>query len=320
MIRWLIINYHYVHYEDGYPFKGLKGNTVGQFRKQVRVLKQEFEVLPAGAVIRQMNKKSNHNFYCTICFDDGISDIYNYVFPILLDEGIQATLFISSSPVFEKKVLSVQKIHLLIGELGIDEFRKRFLNLLRLRQGIYKLNDLAAYGIRHHYRYDSPEIADFKMQLNFLLPYSVRDPILNEVFSSAFGDEAEISSKLYVSSDEIKEMSDKGMEIGSHFHSHSILAFLSDLQQQKEVEDGVGLIRRYNKENLLFSYPFGEKNVWGNATIKALKEYEIKAAFSMGRTVVRMADVKGQKYFLPRFSTSDIFLNKTEKFVASIFN
>lgn len=313
MFRWIIVNYHYVHNTKDYPFKNLKGNTPDQFRKQVRKLKNIFRVLPAGAVISECKLGKPSDYYCTICFDDGIRDIYDFAMPILKEEGISGTFFISSSPFFERKVLSVQKIHLLMGEIGVSEFRNRFMHLLEEKFERYELNDLERYRIKHTYRYDTPEAADFKMKLNFLLPYDVRDTILDEIFVSYFGDESEISSKIYIQQHQIEEMQSSGMEIGSHFHTHSVMTFLTEIQQRREVERGVEFIKRFSNGSLLFSYPFGTENVWSETTLSALSRHKVDASFSMGRRVATDFDVKENRCLIPRYSTDDIFIHKTDK-------
>lgn len=317
MSNWLIVNYHYVHNSHDYPFKNLRGNTPEQFRRQVRALKEHFKVLTAGAVLADWCGSALADFYCTVCFDDGIKDIYDYALPILLEEGLKGTFFINSSPLEEKRLLSVQKIHLLMGELGSEEFRLRFMRLLDERQGQYQLNDLARCGIKHSYLYDTDEVAEFKMKLNFLLPCSLRDVLLNEIWMPLFGDESEIADKLYVRDEQIKEMWACGMEIGSHFHTHAVQALLPETEQWQEVQKGVALLKKYNAGMALFSYPFGGDNSWGQETLNAFGHYGVNYAFSMGRRMAAQADIAG-KYTIPRFSTDDIFINKSDKFQEKI--
>ena len=64
------------------------------FRQHLQQLKQLFTILPLSEwVERKQSGKAIPNNACTLTFDDGWADNYNYAFPILQQEQVPVTLF-----------------------------------------------------------------------------------------------------------------------------------------------------------------------------------------------------------------------------------
>jgi peptidoglycan/xylan/chitin deacetylase (PgdA/CDA1 family) len=74
----------------------------------------------------------------------------------------------------------------------------------------------------------------------------------------------------YMSWDQIKQISDAGMEIGSHSYSHPILTTLSDSKQLLELKQSkIHIEQKIGKKVNSFAYPYGDCS---NKTHKAAKE------------------------------------------------
>jgi len=59
-----------------------------------------------------------------LTFDDGLSDHYEYVFPILNELNQWGTFYISTSPFHNKKLIDIHRIHMLVGKYGGRKFKK----------------------------------------------------------------------------------------------------------------------------------------------------------------------------------------------------
>ena len=76
--------------------------------------------------------------------------------------------------------------------------------------------------------------------MNYQLNYDIRDKIINDIFYKFFTNKSKFCDDIYCSEDELSEMIDSNMIIGSHAHSHRMLSKISDLEQYED------LIKSYN--------------------------------------------------------------------------
>lgn len=113
--------------------------------------------------------------------------------------------------------------------------------------------------------------------------YNNAFPILKEFNMSAtiFVISSYLNRDLYLTSEEIKEMSDYGIDIESHTVSHVKLSTLSYKDQLKELKDSKEVIENITGKSVIsVAYPEGKFNI---NTEKATLE----AGYSMGFTIKR---------------------------------
>ena len=113
----VIVMYHYVR--DGGNFKAF---STEKFRKQIQYLKERFRIISLQELVEEKPKDRT----CVLTFDDGIKDGFTNAFPILEEFGIKASFLIPTKILEEKKLLAVQKRHLLLAKLGTERFVKEF--------------------------------------------------------------------------------------------------------------------------------------------------------------------------------------------------
>jgi len=118
-------------------------------------------------------------------------------------------------------------------------------------------------GYRDNYTNALPILKEFNMKATFFIISSY------------------INRDLYLTSDEIKEMSDYGFDIESHTVSHRALSTLSYDDQLKELKNSKETIENLtHKPVISIAYPEGKYN---NDTKKAV----VDAGYSMGFTIER---------------------------------
>lgn len=113
--------------------------------------------------------------------------------------------------------------------------------------------------------------------------YTDAFPILKEFNMNAtiFVISSYLDRELYLTTEEIEEMSDYGIDIESHTVSHVKLSTLSYENQLKELKNSKEIIEKItNKPVISIAYPEGKYN---NTTKKAV----IEAGYSMGFTIER---------------------------------
>ena len=83
----------------------------------------------------------------------------------------------------------------------------------------------------------------------------------------------------YMSREQVKELSNRGHEIGSHTWDHQNMKKLPAEQYKIQVDKpNIQLKEITGKDTKYFAYPFG---LWNTGSIQGLKDHNIKAAFQL---------------------------------------
>lgn len=117
-------------------------------------------------------------------------------------------------------------------------------------------------------------------------------PILKELDMKAtiFVISSGIDGGYYMSSDQLKDMVNYGIDIESHTVNHVHLDTLSYEEQLKELKDSKATIEKVtNKEVLSIAFPFGDYN---EDTLKAVTEAGYSIAFTTNRGLANRTDNK----------------------------
>lgn len=298
-----VMNYHFVRPAQGAAFEGQVGITPDALRSQVRALVDNFAFVTASELADPNAALSESS--AVITFDDGLKDVADYAAPVLREFGIRATIFLPTLPYAEGRVIQTHKRQLIMGKLGSDAFRKAFYE--RLDGRTFERDDPARIGLENAYRYDTEEVRQFKLDLNYCIPYETLDPLLDGLFSELFGEERAVIDQLYLSRDDLLRLQDVGWEIGGHGHRHYVMSRLDPERQRQEVETGRDCIARlFERAPTSFAYPFGAKGTYNEASIAALRGAGITAAYTVGRDIVRPGDL-ADAMTIPRFDNQDLF-------------
>jgi hypothetical protein len=168
------------------------------------------------------------------------------------------------------------------------------------------------------YRYDEAAIREFKLDLNYRLPYACVIPVLDAVFAAVYGDGAEAAAvrETYLSRDDLKRLLDFGFELGVHTHRHRVLSRLDFDEQKSEIERGEEFLREIaGQVDFAVAYPFGFHD---ERTRKAMEELGLVAGLTMERRAIEPEDLRA-RYRLPRYDVNDCFDRKTNEAVREAF-
>lgn len=218
--------------------------------------------------------------YLLVTFDDGYKDNFELAYPILKSLNIPAVFFIATGliennelPWWDKVAYLIQRSHIqkikLPGWEETVEFKTNPQIFIRL---ILNQIKRCAAPIGEQIK----ELEDF---VGMPSPYP----------------DAE-----FMSWDDVITLSNNGMDIGAHSHSHDILAKLSDDQMLFELSHSKAILEeKLGKPVKAFSYPVGSKNTYNDCVIEALKDngYEIAFNFHPGVNV----NLAKNRYDLCRF-------------------
>jgi carbamoyltransferase len=299
----LIVNYHYCHPPDGF-LKGTKAVLPAEFDAHLRALRQNFVCTTVGELMNPAARLPEA--VAVVTFDDGLKDVIEHALPVLQRWQVPATVYCSTAPLMEGRLLNVHRSHLLQARLGLARFREEFERAL-VAHGPVALEPSARLGLRDMYAYDDEPTRRFKTLLNFELPYPVLDIVLRQLTEAFIGDDDEIVPQLYMSADDLRRCQDAGLQIGAHGHQHRVHSRLTDEEQRREMRLSADYFSgTFGLRDMPWSYPWGFAGSWTTATPRLLEESGFSSGATMIRAIVKPSDLHA-RWELPRFDVRDVF-------------
>ncbi|CAH9019185.1 polysaccharide deacetylase family protein [Candidatus Nitrosacidococcus sp. I8] len=267
----------------------LRQDTVDieDFGWQMATIKKYFSVLPLGEAIERLHKKSLPKRVLCITFDDGYLDNATNALPILKKHGLCATFFITSK-------------YLEGGQMWNDTI----IEVIRNKQGDGSILDLNKYGFG---QYDLSTIEHCQQAVKYIitrvkhLDYSIRQEVVDYLLNLT---DKPLVDNFMMSKYDVMALSQEGMEIGGHTHSHPILSRLSLKEVRNEIctnkEKLEGIL---GKSINIFAYPNGKPNIDFNKDHIEI----VKNAGYMGAVTTSWgaAQYKTDPYQIPRFTPWD---------------
>ncbi len=181
------------------------------------------------------NKKPLNKPSFLLSFDDGLSEFYHIIAPILLKKGIPAICFLNDAFIDNKDLFYRYKTSLLIGEyiktpsiFKSDEYKTS--NFIKYLQQL-------KYKDKHLLDKIASDIGfDFTTYLN--------------------------KQKPYLTGDQINSLIEDGFYFGSHSFDHPEYQHLDINQQLKQTINSIdNICTRFNLNYRIFSFPFTDYNV-----------------------------------------------------------
>lgn len=304
-----IVMYHYVRDLEHSRYPRIKGLTVDGFRNQLAHIESHYSPISANDLLEAVNfpHRSLPENAILLTFDDGYIDHYDHVLPMLKEKGMTACFYPMAQAILEHRVLAVNKIQFILAAVenvwplidevfeALDEFRAQ-----------YPLKSREAYlmSVTDKHRYDPREVTIFKRLLQRELPEPVRAELVDRLFKQhVTANEEEFSNGLYMSLDQLRELHDAGMHVGSHGYSHAWLNHLLPEAQQTEIDLSLGFLRQAGipLENWTMCYPYGG---YDESLLGVLRQRECKLGFTVE---ARVADLEREgRLTLPRIDTNDL--------------
>ena len=262
--------YHYVRpiKKSSYPL--IKGLEIDAFRMQLSYLEKNYKIITMESLIGLAKKNIPlPDNPCLLTFDDGYKDHYVHVFPELKKRNLQGSFFPTAKAVVEGTVLDVNKIHFILAKQPninlIIEDIKKLLAEYRNKTDDHVLYDFNDYWKKYAVAngFDTKEVIFVKKILQNALPKIIRSKFCDFLFDRYVGkNQGEFASRLYMSSEELKEMISSNMYIGSHSYRHVWLNTLSKKFQLQEIEKSLDFLNKIGAPTVdwVMNYPYGSYN------------------------------------------------------------
>jgi peptidoglycan/xylan/chitin deacetylase (PgdA/CDA1 family) len=303
-----VVMYHYVRDLQRSRFPAIKGLSLDRFQRQLDHIQAHYTPIRVEDLIDAVHSSAElPPNAILLTFDDGYTDHFTNVFPLLDARGMQGCFFPPVQAVEDHKVLDVNKIHFilasvpdpkaLLGEVvaGLDEFRAE-----------HSLQPRQAYlaDFQDTRRYDNPEVTQLKRLLQHELPEAVRAEIVRRLFARyVTRDEQAFACELYMSFEQIACLRHHGMHIGSHGYSHAWLNHIPPAAQAMEVDRALEFLDKLGvaRDNWTIGYPYGGFN---ESLLEILRDRHCRVGFGVEARVANL-DVD-DPLTIPRLDTNDL--------------
>jgi len=264
----LVINYHRIGNAESTELdSGVFAATVEEFEAQVTYLRKRYAILTLGEAADLAGKCSDsRGTKILITFDDGYKDNYLIAFRILHSLGVPAAFFIVSSNLDNPLIPWWDRI----------AFWVRHSTQPTLRLSYPEAQDIPLVPGRR-------ESVILRLLQLYKSPATADPERLLEGIKVACSPNAELppAADLFVNCEEAREMIRGGMAIGSHTHTHRILAKLSRPEQWGEIAESKAILsRKLGTEVDTLAYPVGGPSSFSETTRSLLAEAGYRAAFS----------------------------------------
>jgi len=279
-MRFPILMYHYVRPNGMRLSERHHVLDLDLFDQQLEVMAQKFEFILGKDLLAISDDSSALENKIWLTFDDGYRDCVDYVLPSLLKRKATATIFLPTEAIFERKLLDVTKIHLLLSSTesvgDIISASRQCYSDANFENVVGKSFDqlYEEYGVPNIYNDSDNHF--IKNLFQKLAPIEVRKQFLDHVFKF-FVSRSESSwvDELYMSPDDVSYLTENGIEFGTHGHSHEWLANLSAEDQATELSKSFQFLDAVtdSRTNRLIAYPFGS---YSETTLNIARSLGIK--------------------------------------------
>jgi peptidoglycan/xylan/chitin deacetylase (PgdA/CDA1 family) len=304
-----IVMYHYVRDLKRSRFPAIKGLTVERFRHQLDHIAARYTPISVEQLLGALEPGGGDlpPDPILLTFDDGYSDHFANVFPLLDARGIQGCFFPPAQAVLDHTVLDVNKIQFVLAAVPdagtLLERVFSFLDEFRLEHAL-KTREAYLMAVTEKHRYDPREVTVLKRLLQRELPEAVRAEIVRRLFAEhVSADEAAFACELYMSVDQIACLRRHGMHIGSHGYTHAWLDHLSPEAQAVEIDRSLDFLQMLGikKDEWTICYPYGGFN---DSLLGSLRSRQCRLGFTVE---ARVADLDADdRLTLPRLDTNDL--------------
>jgi len=239
--------YHLINDKDVKHIKNLyQFKNIQKFKDDLDILLEHYKPLNPIELINTSGKIIIPKNHFLLTFDDGLSEVYNIIFPILKEKGISAIFFINPNFIDNKRSLYKHDISIIVDALKTSTYEKitleKVIKIIRIKRNasIAELIE-AIKKVKYSEKEIIKEIANL-LNINTLKYLKSHTP--------------------YLSKNNIHEMIDSGFYFGGHTMSHPRLLELSIKEQRLEIVNSIKWLKsNFNIDYSLFAFPYTDKGI-----------------------------------------------------------
>jgi len=244
------------HVDSLFPHKSSQA-----FERQLVYLKEHFQLLTYEELTKLRNQHRKNAAAVFVSFDDGLSECYEIVRPVLIKHSIPCLFFVSTDFIDNVSMSNDHKI-------GLCRTRLSVLSGPQRDDAIQTLNSTFHLRIR-----------SLREAFQWLDDSAIRDGdgVVFDECCEILGIDVGAylrRNKPYLTTEQIKQLVREGFVVGAHGRSHVRLAALSPADQEAEIASSCAIVRDLTgTEKCPFAFPYSGDGV----SLSFL--YELKAKY-----------------------------------------
>jgi peptidoglycan/xylan/chitin deacetylase (PgdA/CDA1 family) len=303
-----IVMYHYVRELARTRYPAIKGRDLAGFRRQLEYIAAHHTVVTAEQVmlaIRHDKRLPDNAAWLT--FDDGYSDHYDAVFPLLYQRGWQGSFFPPARTVRDRQLLDVNRVHFILAaqpdHQSIIAAVHEFVDAHQGQDGVRPFSDYWA-DLARASRLDPAHVIFIKRMLQHALPERLRNLLANDLFDRIVAvDQAVFAAELYMTPEQVRTMIRCGMYVGSHGAAHFWLDRLDPAAQAAELDESLAFLCALGAptEQWVMCYPYGAYN---DSLLPLLRQRGCVVGLTTRVAVAQLGS--DDPLALPRLDTNDL--------------
>ena len=307
------IMYHYVQeYNNKLPY--FRYLDFENFKKQLDYFQEKLGFVTKSNWIDfiQGKKSLESEKGVILTFDDGLISHYRYVYPELISRNLWGIFYVPSKVIDNNTILDVHKIHLLVGLIPERMLMKKLLSVIN--EDMIPDNKIVEFREKTYLKHiDSADVKDFKRILNYYIDYRYRSSVINHL-AVMFNIDFTSYKNFYMNSNQLLEMSENGMIIGSHTVNHPLMSKLDYNYQEKEIGHSIEKLESTIHEKIkTYCHPYGGYHSFNELTLQALEEHEIDYSFNVESRDISLNDMLMNPHALPRFDCNQFDYGQISK-------
>lgn len=246
--------YHTVSDDDLPHIKNLyKYRSINEFRNDLDYLLKDRIPIDLETLINILKGKTTLQkkaFF--LSFDDGLSEIYSIVSPILKEKGVPATFFLCPEFIDNKELFFRHKVSLIVDVLKSCSPHE-FANIKKLCAD-YKINSTKPQDCLRKITFEqSGLLNEFAEILNFDFKQFITE------------------NNIYLTSEQVNSLIENGFDIGAHSNNHPHYSELSIDEQVEQTKTSINYLNeKYSINCRAFAFPFNDIGV-SNAFFQKLQ-------------------------------------------------
>lgn len=294
------VMYHYVQPCDP-NFPRLKSLHIEDFKKQLDYFEAKYGFVDKEDFYAAIREKRNATGI-VLTFDDGLKCHYDHVFKELLSRGLWGIFYVSSSPLANQQLLDVHKSHVLLAKYPAKDVYEVLSEIL-VEHDIDDIHKKAFESLTYKSQINDDYTLLVKRTINYFMRYTAKRKILEQAFSMFGLNEDDIARNFYLSKEEINEMNEAGMIIGSHTINHPVMSRLTREMQSEEIVGSKKFLEKIIQPNTIdtFCFPYGGEHSFDDNTLSLLEEHGFNYSFSVEPRDIVIKDLCYAPNALPRY-------------------
>jgi len=280
-------NYHRVGNRETSPYDpNVFSCDAENFERQIKLIQENFEIVGLND-LQNILLDSPHlkKPYAIITFDDGYLDNYDVAYPILKSFDVKAVFFVPINYISQRLVPWWDEIAWMVRNTTLTTFKVDDDKEFKLAE-----NDVIGNIKRVLLAFKEIDYRSIEASLAYMRK------------ASNCYMKPDDEPQLFMSWEQVREMSDNGMDIGSHTFSHRILAHIGDEQNTEILSSKAYLEEKLAKQVLAISYPVGTEGTFDDQTIRLTEQ----GGYAFGFSFIPGVDsaVQENRFSLSRFAIS----------------